>query len=359
MTKVIQGLFRAKAPFPAAAVAQPRPAIAAVPIAAATLRLGGPQGRPLPPTVLQRMEAAFAADFSDVRVHEGPEAAAIGAVAFTHGSSIYFEHGRFRPETAEGRRLLAHELAHVLQQRAGRVRNPFGTGLAVVREPALEAEADRLAQRAALAPPRPRAPSAPAPTPRFPSAQAALPHRLMPLPMASGVVQRADADAGATVRVKLGGITMSGDYQSLMRIWFSYSRSDGQNFGDAVIRDFKIATHLGIAPYTTDNHASDNPGGPGDGQKAREEHDHYDAWRLLHAGRLDAVEILPEGGGKRSTGAHISAETKQKQVDRKDQKAATAERSKHVQWHARQGQAGLAIAVNQATCPTCGLAFKT
>jgi hypothetical protein len=48
-----------------------------------------------------------------------------------------------------GQQLLGHELAHVVQQRAGRVRNPLGIGLAVVHDKALEAEADRLGQRVA------------------------------------------------------------------------------------------------------------------------------------------------------------------------------------------------------------------
>lgn len=52
-----------------------------------------------------------------------------GALAFTHGSDVYFDRGRFRPGTAEGTHLLAHELAHVVQQRVGppriqRVPNP-------------------------------------------------------------------------------------------------------------------------------------------------------------------------------------------------------------------------------------------
>ena len=47
------------------------------------------------------------------------------------------------PETIQGQQLLGHELAHVVQQRAGRARNPLGSGLAVVQDRALEAEADR------------------------------------------------------------------------------------------------------------------------------------------------------------------------------------------------------------------------
>lgn len=107
-------------------------------------------GRPLPAPVRGRMEKALGGDFSDIRVHEGPQAAAVGAVAFTAGSRIHFAPGRYQPGTASGQRLLAHELVHVQQQRAGRVRNPLG-GVAVVEDRALEAEADRLGTQAVLA----------------------------------------------------------------------------------------------------------------------------------------------------------------------------------------------------------------
>jgi len=107
-------------------------------------------GRPLPEAVRGKMEAALGADFSNVRVHVGPQAERIGAIAFTVGSDIYFAPGRYQPDTVQGQQLLGHELTHVVQQRHGRVRNPLGSGLAVVQDHALEAEADRLGQRAAM-----------------------------------------------------------------------------------------------------------------------------------------------------------------------------------------------------------------
>lgn len=103
----------------------------------------------LPTAVRQRMEAALAADFSDVRVHQGPQPRQIGALALTRGSDIFFAPGQYNPVNAHGLRLLAHELAHVVQQRTGRVRSPFGGGLALVQDPALEAEAERTARRVA------------------------------------------------------------------------------------------------------------------------------------------------------------------------------------------------------------------
>ncbi|HEX4955290.1 MAG TPA: DUF4157 domain-containing protein [Thermoanaerobaculia bacterium] len=107
------------------------------------------QGKPIPETVRQKMETALGADFSDVRIHVGAEASGIGALAFAHGSDLYFAPGLYDPHTTHGQRLLGHELAHVVQQRNGRVRNPFGSGVAVVQDPALEAEAERLGMMAA------------------------------------------------------------------------------------------------------------------------------------------------------------------------------------------------------------------
>jgi Domain of unknown function (DUF4157) len=106
-------------------------------------------GEPLPDGVRQKMESAFAADFSTVRIHAGPEAGSLGALAFAHGADIFFAPGLYDPHTTRGQRLLGHELAHVLQQRAGLVTNPFGSGIAVVMDDALEAEADRMGHRAA------------------------------------------------------------------------------------------------------------------------------------------------------------------------------------------------------------------
>ncbi len=102
------------------------------------------QGKPLPEAVRQQMESFFDADFSDVRVHVGSRAQSIGTVAFTMDSQIHFAPGQYNPSTSHGLRLLGHELTHVMQQRAGRVRNPFGTGMAVVQDPGMEAEADRM-----------------------------------------------------------------------------------------------------------------------------------------------------------------------------------------------------------------------
>ncbi|GAA2759454.1 hypothetical protein GCM10009872_48140 [Actinopolymorpha rutila] len=66
------------------------------------------------------METRFGHDFSRVRVHSDEKSAATtrayGALAYTTGSDIFFSPGRYQPYTATGRQLLAHELAHVVQQ---------------------------------------------------------------------------------------------------------------------------------------------------------------------------------------------------------------------------------------------------
>jgi hypothetical protein len=113
-------------------------------------RLGLTGGQPLPADVRQKMEAAFGQRFHDVRVVVGPAAQTIGAIAFTQGARIHFAQGQYNPATAQGRRVLAHELAHVVQQRTGRVRNPYGSGTAIVHDAQLEAEAERMAARATL-----------------------------------------------------------------------------------------------------------------------------------------------------------------------------------------------------------------
>ncbi len=110
---------------------------------------GTGRGEPLPTSVKLQMERYFGADFSDVRIHLGAEAASIGALAFTLGSDIYFAPEQYQPHTLYGRELLGHELTHVLQQREGRVANPFGDGVAVVQDHDLEAEADRHGKAAA------------------------------------------------------------------------------------------------------------------------------------------------------------------------------------------------------------------
>ncbi|HEY9076340.1 MAG TPA: DUF4157 domain-containing protein [Anaerolineaceae bacterium] len=80
-------------------------------------------GLPLPEDLRSAMEPRFGANFSNVRLHSGSQAASLAhsiqAKAFTYGSDIYLGEGAYNPATQDGRRLLAHELTHVVQQGGG------------------------------------------------------------------------------------------------------------------------------------------------------------------------------------------------------------------------------------------------
>ncbi len=77
-------------------------------------------GQPLPESTQRYFEPRFGADFSDVRVHINAQAAesaqALNAHAYTIGQDIVFGPGEYRPESAAGQHLIAHELVHTLQQ---------------------------------------------------------------------------------------------------------------------------------------------------------------------------------------------------------------------------------------------------
>ena len=83
-------------------------------------------GRPLEAGTRAFMEPRFGFDFSRVRIHTDARAAesarAVDAHAYTVGDNVVFGPGQYRPETHEGRRLLAHELTHTLQQAGGEAR---------------------------------------------------------------------------------------------------------------------------------------------------------------------------------------------------------------------------------------------
>jgi hypothetical protein len=110
----------------------------------------GGAGAPLPGGLAARMEQAFGFDFGDVRVHEGGEAAAVGAQAYAQGSDLFFAPGHYDPDSGAGQELIGHELAHVVQQSEGRVAETTQfKGAAGNDDASLEREADELGARAA------------------------------------------------------------------------------------------------------------------------------------------------------------------------------------------------------------------
>jgi hypothetical protein len=89
---------------------------------AAEISASTASGSPLPASVRRFMEPRFRTNFSNVRIHTNERAARLNrqlnAQAFTVGNQIFFGRGRFRPESADGQELLAHELTHTIQQGA-------------------------------------------------------------------------------------------------------------------------------------------------------------------------------------------------------------------------------------------------
>jgi outer membrane protein OmpA-like peptidoglycan-associated protein len=129
------------------AVAQRKPA-EGTSAPAAPAASGG--GRPLPAGVRADMESFLGIDLAAVRIHEDGQAAAAGAQAFTRGTDIHFAPGKYDPDSASGRELLGHELAHVAQQTRGQVQATVSVnGLPVNDDAALEREADDIGARAA------------------------------------------------------------------------------------------------------------------------------------------------------------------------------------------------------------------
>lgn len=109
----------------------------------------GYTGYPLPNPFRQRMESSFRQDFSNVRIHEGPQAPSIGSIAYTQGTDIHFAPGAYQPESLIGQAVLGHELTHVVQQRTGQVPSVPTNALQINDDPALEGEADTLGAQAA------------------------------------------------------------------------------------------------------------------------------------------------------------------------------------------------------------------
>lgn len=96
-------------------------------------------GRPLDPAVRATMESRFGHDFSNVQVHSDSGAAqsadAVAAHAYTVGPHIVFNSGQYAPESGDGQRLIAHELAHVVQQSSGPVSGTPMTSSMSVSQP--------------------------------------------------------------------------------------------------------------------------------------------------------------------------------------------------------------------------------
>ncbi|MFT3766495.1 MAG: DUF4157 domain-containing protein [Minicystis sp.] len=198
-------------------------------------------GEPLPRSVRERFEPRFGYDFGNVRVHTGEDAMSaahgVQARAYTVGRDIVFGQGQFAPETHEGQRLLAHELAHVVQQGGA-------TADRVMRAPAVEEPP----APAAVEPPAPAAePPAAGPDPDAePMQNKPAPGTTMPLALyfisktkpriqKSGVTGPCDRDLWAESDVKSAASAAAGIMSTGFGINLSYTVTDVGCDPDAVI----------------------------------------------------------------------------------------------------------------------------
>jgi hypothetical protein len=116
--------------------------------------VGSGGGSPLDSGTKGFMESRLGADFSDVRVHSdgtaSESARSVQAHAYTVGNDVVFQSGNYAPESDSGKRMLAHELTHVVQQRSGPVDGTPAPGGIKVSHPsdsfeqAAESTADRV-----------------------------------------------------------------------------------------------------------------------------------------------------------------------------------------------------------------------
>jgi len=125
----------AAAPAPAPAAA-PAPAPKAAPSLETRLSSNRGRGEALPDDTMEEMESSLGADLSKVRIHQDDSAVQmsneLSAQAFTHGSDIYFNKGKYDTGSSAGQHLLAHELTHTVQQ--------GGSPTAIQRQPAPQAK---------------------------------------------------------------------------------------------------------------------------------------------------------------------------------------------------------------------------
>ncbi len=112
------------------------------------------------------MESRFGQDFGDVRIHTDSKASdsarSVNAQAYTVGSDIVFQSGKFQPDSNDGKQMLAHELTHVVQQRNGPVSGspaPGGINISHPSDPFEQEAVNTSASVMASSAPEPSAPA--------------------------------------------------------------------------------------------------------------------------------------------------------------------------------------------------------
>ncbi len=106
-------------------------------------------GSPLNSEIQSQMEGNFGADFSSVKIHTDNTAVQmnkeLGAQAFTAGNNIYFNEGKYNPKTQNGKKLLAHELTHTVQQGSSTVQPYIQREITATTSPTTEREIEETA----------------------------------------------------------------------------------------------------------------------------------------------------------------------------------------------------------------------
>src|SRR3989454_1372591 len=131
--------------------------------------VGSGGGSPLDNDTKGFMESGLGADFDDVRVHTDAAASesarSVQAHAYTVGTDVVFQSGKYAPESDSGKRMLAHELTHVVQQRSGPVAGTPAEGGIKISHPSdrFEQAAESSADRVMSAQPAGPAAASPAP----------------------------------------------------------------------------------------------------------------------------------------------------------------------------------------------------
>jgi hypothetical protein len=114
----------------------------------AIARAGAGSGDPLPGDLRERFEGSLGTDLSSVRIHTGDAsrdaAASVAARAYTIGDDIHFAAGEYDPTSTPGQHLIAHEVAHTVQQRGGVATRQNKLAVSEAGD-SLEVEADRAA----------------------------------------------------------------------------------------------------------------------------------------------------------------------------------------------------------------------
>jgi hypothetical protein len=229
------------APKQAGAIQRSANTAAGAPAASATVNLPGQigPGQPLDHATRAYFEPRFGHDFSAVRVHAEPAAEQsardLSAHAYTLGQDVVFGEGRFAPSTPSGRQLLAHELAHVVQQSGGGNHRGSSVAPMIAREP--------------TAPPMPGAlpPSgSPPPMPQAPAKkQTQAPAPQQPAP--AKTLARAGVPPGTS------GLFGNSSPTVALRLWNYVVYEDHVRIGNRRVDESGSGTVIGSWPWLTNN----------------------------------------------------------------------------------------------------------